>query len=178
MGPLNMPFSFQGPRDVQMAHPQTKVFEGRPDRLVPAAMIAYLSFFIAIALLASFTLAVDNFSQLFLGLFEGVLVAFICVTAIASSRLRIFEVDGKGIRCAGRLRSNFDVPWKDVSRIEVVRHRRGAPRVYVLRAPNEAILARFSPVELGTAAGESFASAVQKGASKLGLPICQRIGLC
>lgn len=156
---------------MHMSHPQTLVFEGRPDRLAPAAMIAYLSFFIAIALLASFTLAVDNFGRLFLLLFEGVLIAFICVTVIASSRQRTFEVDGEGIRCAGRLRSNFDVSWKDVSRIEVVRHRRGAPRVFVLRAPNEAIVARFSPVELGAAAGESLASAVQKSASDLGLPI-------
>src|SRR5207247_2395081 len=119
--------SFHTPSDVRMAHPQTLVFEGRPDRLVPAAMIAYLSFFIAIALLATFTLAVDTFGRGFLGLFEGVLIAFVCVTAIASSRQRTFQVDGKGIRCSGRLRSNFDVSWKDVSRIEVVRHRRGAP---------------------------------------------------
>lgn len=153
-----------------MARPQTLLFEGRPGRLAPAAMIGFLCVFIAIALFVSFTPAMNIYGRIFLWLFAALLIVFICLIAIASSRQRTFELDEERIRCIGRLRSNFNVAWKDVSRIEILRYRPGAPLAYVLRGPNDAILAMFSPGELGAAAGESLALAVEKGAHNVGLP--------
>ena len=154
-----------------MARPQALVFEGRPGRLAPAAMIGFLCVFIAVALFVSFTPAVDIYGRIFLWMFAALLIAFSCLIAIASSRRRTFELDDERIRCTGRPRANFDVAWKDVTRIEILRYRRGAPLAYVLRGPNGAILATFSPGELGAAAGESLALAVEKNAHNVGLPI-------
>ena len=119
----------------------------------------------------SFTPAVDIYGRIFLWMFAALLIAFSCLIAIASSRRRTFELDDERIRCTGRPRANFDVAWKDVTRIEILRYRRGAPLAYVLRGPNGAILATFSPGELGAAAGESLALAVEKNAHNVGLPI-------
>jgi len=134
-------------------------------------MIGFLSFFLAIALVVSFGRAVDVYGRIFLWLFAALLMVFICLIAIASSRQRTLELDDERIRCIGRLRSNFNVAWKDVSRIEILRYRPGAPLAYVLRGLNDAILATFSPGELGAATGESLARAVEKNAHNLGLPI-------
>ena len=156
-----------------MARPETVVFEGRPGRLAPAAMIGFLSFFISIALLASFTPAVyrDITGRTFLWVFAALLIAFGCLIAVAASRRRTFEIDERGIRCTGRLRSNFDVAWKEVSTIEIYRYRRGAPVTYVFRGVERVILAAFSPAEVGAAAGGSLASAIEKSARTLGLLI-------
>jgi hypothetical protein len=134
-------------------------------------MIGYVSFFIVIAILAALTPYADNRDRLFLVMFVGVLLAFACFIVVASLRRRRFEVDEWGIRCNGRFRANFDVRWKDVARIEVLRYRRSAPQVYALRASDETVLATFSPAELGVTVGESLAAAVLSRASHLGLPI-------
>jgi len=156
-----------------MARPETVVFEGRPGRLAPAAMIGFLSFFIAIALLASFTPTVyrDISGRIFPWLFAAMLIGFGCLIAIATSRRRKFEIDETGIRCTGRLRSNFNISWKEVSRIEMYRYRRDAPVTYVFRGAERATLAAFSPAEIGAAAAGSLASAVEKSARTLGLLI-------
>src|SRR2546427_12252572 len=114
-----------------MARPQTLLFEGRPGRLAPAAIIGCLGVFIASALLVFFTPAMNIYGRIFLWLFVALLIVFICLIAIASSRQRTFEPDEERIRCIGRLRSNFNVAWKDVSRIEILRYRPAAPPAYV-----------------------------------------------
>jgi hypothetical protein len=154
-----------------MALPAAQIFERRPGWRPIIAIIAYLAFFIAVILVASLTSPIGGALALFLWVFVGMALAFVAYIIVAAAAWRKFEVDAQGVRCAGRPGGNFQVSWNDLSRIEVVRHRPHVPRMYVFRGRDETVIARFSPGELGAAAGEGLASIVEARAKDAGLPI-------
>jgi len=176
------------PRGVEVRPDGSSQYSGRPWR----QFIGIAAFFLFVTSLAFIATPIGVRDQPILAYLRWVLLAVVVlgggVAAAALYRPRMFVVDEAGLRCLGRVWSNFDIPWNQVARIArprlprvleglVALESRGIPVTLLVVGTNGRVLGSFIPeVECGRAAGEWILRAILDAAARHGVPVMDVIG--